>query len=485
MAILSTACLISVPLLNWSSTLRRLGATARDLKEGPLQYARDNYHSKPVDYKEESRDASEFGTRTVVIYWALLVTVGFSCIYFVGELGYGYNGNRTYYPISANVSKVQCTFGANKSIGLVTPDFVTANDCTNPCSFVANSELFRPLSDLVLLNKLQYNRFDNGGVGKESDVVNYYYEYSLWVFPYIILQGVWTACFGRRSPRQVRDKLWIDLTRLIPTKWPKTRTALRGLIGSFCGFVYLGAWLVVTICVPGVIFNIVVMELNLADTDLESEDPYMIGQWGPWCSTGLVLLAALIGRYHDPVTDGILSGFKRVWGLIPKHRRLQNGIRHHEDAHDPEGDHVLTAKTSNKEKTSALSKSWKSLKERITSFDDEWKNFYEWCCNPDEISKDSPRHPKSKPIPPEELSELLPHTPPPASKILVSHSQKWPANEVRQHSTQTSSEEHHYSQQHSAISLVQHGTSPEQSPRRKPLPSPHLPPVTTSTNLLV
>jgi hypothetical protein len=61
-AILSTACLISVPLLNWSSTLRKLGASARELKE-----INSNYDAKSAEYAEEARDASEFGTRTIVI----------------------------------------------------------------------------------------------------------------------------------------------------------------------------------------------------------------------------------------------------------------------------------------------------------------------------------------------------------------------------------------------------------------------------------
>jgi hypothetical protein len=471
--------LISVPLLNWSSTLRRLGATARDLKEGPLQYARDNYHSKPVDYKEESRDASEFGTRTVVIYWALLVTVAFAGIFYAGELGLF--GNRTYLPVSPDVSEVRCSFGANTSIGLVTPDFVTANDCTNPCNYVAKSELFRPFDDLVLLDEQQVIRFWEGGIGQEAKVVSDYYKISIWIFPYTILQGAWTVCFGRRSPLQMRDKIWLKLKRWNPPKeWPKTRTAVRGLIGGFCGSVYLGAWLVVVICAPGVIFNIVAVELNLADTDLESEEPYMIGQWGPWCSTGLVLLAALIGKYHDTMTDGIVSGLKRVWRLVTNHRRLQSGIRHHDKDYDPEHDHLISIKTSNKEKTSTSSKLWKYIEPSMTWFQEEWRNFYDWCYDPDNVSVDTPRHP-----PLEVPSKPLLQTPPPESTILVSHSQTWPANEGHQYSTRTSSEEHHYSQQHSTISLGQYGASPEQSPRLKPLPSPQLPSITASTHLLV
>jgi len=72
MAILSTSCLVSVPLLNWSSTLRRLGASARELKE-----MNSNFDAKSADYEEEAKDASEFGTRTIVI-----------CMYISGDLSY-------------------------------------------------------------------------------------------------------------------------------------------------------------------------------------------------------------------------------------------------------------------------------------------------------------------------------------------------------------------------------------------------------------
>jgi hypothetical protein len=205
----------------------------------------------------------------------------------------------------------------------------------------------------------------------------------------------------------VRDKIWIELTRCTPKKWPKTKTStvLRGLVGFLCGLVYLGAWLVAIICGLGVIFNIVAMELNLADTDLESEEPYMIGQWGPWCSTGFVLLAALIGKYHEPVTDGILRGFKWVWGSMLGHCRLQSGIYHHEKVQDSEEDHILAPETSNKKMTSALSNSWKFLEYSIANFGKEWENFYDWCYHPDEISVDTPRHPSR-----EDLSKPLLHT---------------------------------------------------------------------------
>ena len=48
LAILSTSCLIMIPLTNWSETIRKLG----------------------------SRDGDESGARIIVVYWGALVLVG-------------------------------------------------------------------------------------------------------------------------------------------------------------------------------------------------------------------------------------------------------------------------------------------------------------------------------------------------------------------------------------------------------------------------
>ena len=63
-AILSSACLITVPLLNWSGTLRRLGAKAASIRD-----------------PEATHTQSDVATRTIVIYWAFLVLVGFISIW--------------------------------------------------------------------------------------------------------------------------------------------------------------------------------------------------------------------------------------------------------------------------------------------------------------------------------------------------------------------------------------------------------------------
>ena len=90
LGILSTSCIIAMPLLNWSSTIRYLGQSEQDkrvrlnrdrqMKErhGELKGSADDQQGGP--YPEPSHPSKHqiYGpTRTVIVFWAVLVTVGF------------------------------------------------------------------------------------------------------------------------------------------------------------------------------------------------------------------------------------------------------------------------------------------------------------------------------------------------------------------------------------------------------------------------
>jgi hypothetical protein len=82
--------------------------------------------------------------------------------------------------------------------------------------------------------------------------------------------------------------------------------------------VYAWAISIILICPPLFIINLVASELSLSQL-IESEPPTAIGQWPPWASTVLVLLAALIGKYHDDAVNS-LAGATRyiIWKLLGK-----------------------------------------------------------------------------------------------------------------------------------------------------------------------
>lgn len=304
---------------------------------------------------------------------------------------------------------MQCAPGTNTSTWIVDPAFVSANRCDNPCASIQKSEIFRPVTDLVLLTDTQVLRFygviDAGAEKRISTAIAYYFSMSKWVFPYILLQGANTVCFGRRSPRQARDLLWIGLTRHSPKNWPHVRIAQRGFCGFFATFVYLGAWFVAIICTPGVLFNIAVNELLLNSIDMNAESPYMIGQWGPWCSTGLVLLAALIGRYHRPCVDAIFYGLTRLFTPW-NHRQLKEDAtdtRHHPVSSDAEkchGARVPATQQPRAKQPSYIARQLRLIsrpfKESYIRFVNEWKNFGAWCRDPDQVCATTSRHPPQR-----------------------------------------------------------------------------------------
>lgn len=344
--------------------------------------------------------------------WAILVTVGFVSVWVTEN----WRTSRTFFPIQVDITNVTCAPGTNTTgIRILDPDFVATNKCDSPCAFVPKSELFRPNTDLVLMTWPQIKSF-YGVVGyrfndqtqaerRISSVVGYYFWLSRWVFPYVILQGAHTVCFGRRSPRQVRDLIWMGLTKSSPRNWPHVKTAQRAFAAFFAGFVYLGAWFVAILCAPGVLLNIAVNELGLIAVDIDSEKPYMVGQWGPWCSTCLVLLAALIGKYHSRIVDAIVSGLRRLF-TSKKHRQLKADAtdnRHHpvsSDAEKGHGSRVGTAQQPGAKQPSYIARQLHVISHHFSEgyvhFVNEWKNFGAWCRNPDQVSVATSRHPKKR-----------------------------------------------------------------------------------------
>jgi hypothetical protein len=338
-AILIPACLIIVPLLNWSSTLRNLGAyTGRRMIEScPSPASRPNssyeaerqpMHTPDPDVernaerraKRRAEHAAEQGrasTRTIVIYWAFLVTTGMlsvaSCTV-LGSVAERYISGLTVEllvgnaPLEADVENVICAPGTNTTIDYIDPNFVNHNNCTNPCLADDNKTLFRPIHALVLLDRTQARRsggnkgdlFGTIRTDREKREIKFIHamQISLLIaIPYVILQGLWAVCFGRRGPKEVRDLLFVILTS---SKIVKQVALWRSLVKWFAFIVYLGAVLVVLICAPLFIMCIIANELTLS-LDLSSEEPYLIGQWGPCAAVGLVLFAALVASYHHSV----------------------------------------------------------------------------------------------------------------------------------------------------------------------------------------
>ncbi|MCJ1415915.1 hypothetical protein MMC32_002250 [Xylographa parallela] len=308
LAILSTSCILTVPLINWSSTLRTLGAR------------RDKYDS---------------ASRTIIIYWGFLVAVGFLCC-FVAI--WDSQINVPLYNFSA-IDEVTCippggkmnyTAGQNPQwqVLVVDAEFVQTNNCLDPCSgaqFDPFSDLaipdgaaiFRNMDDSQVLTMAEINYLADIVITKNQSqnlqFVVFYVRWGLLVLPYILAQGIYAAFFGRKAPREVRDMLYFYFKdRQIPyftSTWAKQRSVSayirakriqRWLSQYFCLTMYLWAIFVTILCGPLLVANLVASEIALHHI-AQSESAIHIGAWAPWAAAGLVILAAGVARFQSAV----------------------------------------------------------------------------------------------------------------------------------------------------------------------------------------
>jgi hypothetical protein len=300
LGLLSTSCIIAVPLINWSSTLRHLGQDKG---------------------RSNSDEKSDGNTRTVIIWWAFLVAVGFLSAW----VGFTFNDSlpvAVSADTSSGLESLSCVPPngvLNQSAGQIpgwhdfwiTAEFVDINNCQEPCSTSTapwgGNTLFRSPGDLQTLTKEQINRnieltdITHREV-RASKFVSFYVTYMLFSVPYVILQGAWhVVMFGRSSPQKARYTFYYWITRI---HWPngKARTfqagkIQRGFALTVSILVYLWALFILIICPPIFITNIVATEIGLY-TLPQGESNTHIGQWGPMAGTILILLAAFIARFE-------------------------------------------------------------------------------------------------------------------------------------------------------------------------------------------
>ena len=308
LTILSSACLITVPLLNWSGTLRHLGEKFKATK------------------KDEGEDTqSDVGTRTIVIYWAFLVLVGFISMWvFLYQLLYGDGGTYDTNDPFPDMNKVICRAGTDAIIkqpydGTLIPidqSFIIEHGCNNPCDQLNVTAIFRQKSELQLLSRSQLD-IGTGEIHskKEEHARQAYEQYgdvlhaNLAVLPFILLQGFIAALFGYRDPREIRDSIYIKLSKGFSPVKPSVRWFLQHWAARILAFLsYVIAALTVIICPPFFVAQIVMFERTAWGAFSDAEPPGSIGQWQPWLVALQAILAALIARYNDS-TVGELKTF--------------------------------------------------------------------------------------------------------------------------------------------------------------------------------
>ena len=291
-AILSASCIITVPLLNWSRTLRYLGVQRKN--NGTIKTSQD------------------LPTRTIIVYWGFLVTVGFLCLFvslwnFELPISQVTLGGATILSCTPK-GDLNLTVGQNPNWGDLVPnyEFITENNCIDPCHGVEPrdglSAIFRSTDDLQILTKEQVNLYYNvdlaNGRGKELKFAQGYRKYGLLFLPYILLQGIWTACFGRRSPIQVRDKVYLLLSQHRFFTIGRAKQWKQWGSKHYALMIYAWAVFIYVICPPLFVINLVANEIDISLLP-QQETSKHIGAWSPWAATALVLIAAFIARFHN------------------------------------------------------------------------------------------------------------------------------------------------------------------------------------------
>lgn len=296
-AILSTSCLITVPLVNWSSTLRNLGSHAG---------------GKP-------------GTRMIIIYWAFGVTLGFNmCIWKISSGCVPFN--------RATVSSVFCVppgsainYDAGQGLSLPTrfprflvdAEWINENGCMDPCaygSFARPAAIFRSLSDLQMQSRDEIvNTFR---VVYDVGFCSLYFRIGAAMGCFVLHQGIWAMCFGRRSPRQCRMVVYKSVRNariLVFRSRHGHGTASRGngrlqrRSAKYLAIIaYLWAVFSTVLCVILFVFNVVAMEVLLSKFP-QSESAKHGGAWSPWATTELIVAAAFISKVPDDMAQKIPS----------------------------------------------------------------------------------------------------------------------------------------------------------------------------------
>lgn len=175
--------------------------------------------------------------------------------------------------------------------------FLEKYECKNPCQeTVLDTPFFRP-SDIP---RLQPPSPSNA---KQSSISRILVHTSI---PLIILQSIYgflLHVFTKKLPHEVRNAsfAYFQTTRL------HRNTMLYCLSLGLHVSIHFVMIFIAAFSIPWFFFLIGANEAYISVHDTEEESPAAVGQWSPRANTGLLLIAALINRYHHTWTQHIWS----------------------------------------------------------------------------------------------------------------------------------------------------------------------------------
>lgn len=304
MGILAAALLMAVPLINWSRTLRRLQ------------------------------------TRPLLIYWAVIVFVGYLLV-IIGKKETAFSNGWERVDGGIMTCNTRERLPEFKDLGFISHDFITRYNCDDACyNPKTQQHPFHDKSSVIARLDCEMFTWTTGNLTSTScftqcprDIADdCFVEHDGWtkkdfdlenigyyvILPVAIFELFFVLCFGRKSPEEIRDHMFQFLVgkrmmgdyRALPAEKRKrfvSPSTGRVRLAQCGGLVfYFFAALTYLVCIPFFIFSITWQE-RLSRFFPDAENYNEVGQWLPWVTVILVLGAAVVGKYHHTVSHSQLS----------------------------------------------------------------------------------------------------------------------------------------------------------------------------------
>lgn len=352
--ILSAGWFAVVPFLSWSSTLRQLRTR-----------------------------------RPIFTCWTFLIAVGGTC---AGITLRGGRPFKIYWATAAAICTSNSDYHQDPAELYLSSWFAWSfNNCTSQCGSLEPGLSLRTGTQMVPIIQTELSNFqlpviiDKETLGSLTGCVS----------PIVFIQWIYACWSGSRTPSEARDRICIKLFKK-RSSFQRMRSTLAVSI-ALC--VYTFACASLTVCPFLFVFNIIFNEMNMLY--LPQDEPLTaVGQWSQWVVIILVIMAAVINKYHDSWSRGARKSWENaVRPLFIHKKRLspdRNDLERCE-ARELSSLQVTVRKVAQpKPLTSceplALRKTMSQhltdpLREAWLHFRQECGDFYRWVRNPIDVSR--------------------------------------------------------------------------------------------------
>lgn len=264
--ILSAGWFVVVPLLSWSSTLRRLRA------------------------------------RPIFMYWTFLIAVGGTCAGITLRGGHPF---KVYWATAAAICTSKPDYHQNPTeLYLSSWSAWSSNNCTSQCGSLEPTLLLRTGTQMVPIIQTELPNIFLPIINAKK----FFGPLTGYVSPVVFIQWIYACWSGRRTPSEARDWICVKLCKR-RSSFQQMRSMLAVSI-ALC--VYAFACASFTICPFLFMFNIIFNEMNMVYLPPDAEPLTAVGQWSQCVITILLVLAAIINKYHSSWSRNANKSWKIV-----------------------------------------------------------------------------------------------------------------------------------------------------------------------------